>query len=111
MRLRCVIGATVLGLALPFAAIAGDDKGEKLAKALNLEGERAERVEQVLENYHERRKEVEDQAAERLSTLKDQKESELRSILTEDEFEQYEDMQEAKKEFKKHKGWKHGDHS
>lgn len=111
MRLNYLIGTAVLGLALPLTAVAGDDKGEKLAKALNLSGDRAEQVEQVLENYHEQRKEVKDQAEERLSTLGDQKKSQLRSILTEEEFEQYEDMHEAKKEFKKHKGWKADDHS
>ncbi len=110
MKIRHIVGSAVLGMALPMAAFADkEDKAEDVVNALNLDDQRGEEVQQVLENFHDQKKEVKERSKDQISSLKDQKEERLQAILTDDEFEQYENLQEAKKDRKdkKHKGRDH----
>lgn len=106
MKIRHILGSAVLGMALPMAAFADrEDKAEDVVNALNLDGERGQEVKEALEQYHDQKSELKERAKDQMSSLKDQKEARLQAVLTDDEFEQYESMQEAKKDRKdkKHK--------
>lgn len=106
MNIRQILGTAVLGALIPMGAMAGsDDKGEKVVKALNLEGDRAEQVEEVMSSYYEQKKTIKNQVKDQMETLKDQKEERLKTILSDDEFDQYESMKEAHMD-KRDKKWK-----
>lgn len=87
-------------LAMPLSALAGDD----VAKMLNLKGDRADQVEDIMENYHDQREAIKDRAHDDMKALKEQKMSSLKTVLSDDEYNKLEDMYEAKKSaHEKHK--------
>lgn len=83
-----------LTLTLPYGAFANTgDKSEHVIKALNLTGDKADRVEEIMESYEDDMK-----------ALKEQKKTRLDAVLTDEEMEQLEAMHDAKKDRKK-KSW------
>jgi len=83
-----------LTLTLPYGALANaGDKAEHVIKALNLQGDKADRVEEIMETYEDDMK-----------ALKEQKKTRLDAVLTDEEMEQLEAMHDAKKDRKK-KSW------
>lgn len=106
MNIKHLLGTAVLGALIPMGAMAGsDDKSEKVVEALNLDGDRADQVEEVMSNYYDQKKTVMEQTKDQVKTLKEQKEERLKDILSDDEFEQYESIADAHKN-KHHKKWK-----
>lgn len=108
MQIRHIIAATVLGIALPMSAMAGDDYGKHLVKTLNLEGDRADQVQEIVDEYQEQKKELKEKMHDEYSALSDQKEQKLKSVLTKEEFKQYEALKETKKDMMKE--WKEEKH-
>lgn len=92
MKIKNVILTAGLAMAMPLAAMAGsDNKAEDISKALNLDENRAEQVEQIMENYYEQHKQ-----------LKQQKEDQLDAILTDDEMDRLMKMKKDMKHDEKH---------
>ncbi len=101
MQLRHILAATVLGLALPMGAIAGDDHADRVVKTLNLSGDKADRVEDILEDFHDQKHDLMENTHDQISDLADEKDAKLKAVLTDEEYKQYEELRETKKEMKK----------
>jgi len=89
MELKHLVGATIIALAIPFTAVAGDadEKADKIAQELGLDDERAAQVEQIITNYHEGKE-----------ALKEQKKEQLKAVLSEDEMDKLKELKDAKKD-------------
>lgn len=92
MKIKALITALGLAIALPFTAAAHDKeaKAEDITRALNLDRTRAQQVEQIFDNYNTQHK-----------LLKEQKEDQLETVLTDAEMERVKAMKKAKKEERK----------
>jgi Spy/CpxP family protein refolding chaperone len=86
MKTRNMMLTLGLAMALPLTAVAGDEKGKDVAKALGLDSTRAEQVEEIIDDYHEQHKEI-----------KERKEERLDAVLTDDEMDRLKAMHKAKK--------------
>lgn len=97
MKVKTIFCAalTTAVLALPYGALADhhEDKADNVIKALNLKGDKADRVEEIMESYEDDMK-----------ALKEQKKTRLDAVLSDEEMEQLEAMKDAKKDHKK-KSW------
>ena len=98
MKITNILLAAILAVALPFSAVAVADPDEDIAKALNLDQDRAQQVEVIMDNYDDRRDEVKERAHDDMKKLKEEKKQKLEAVLSEDEMEQLEAMHEAKKD-------------
>lgn len=108
MQFKPILGGLVLATTLPMSAFAGSkDKTENIIDALNLEGDRAEQVQEIMNDYHEQRDEVKERAHSQIKELKKQKEQQLEAVLTDEEMDQYESMMEAKKDWHAKHGYGH----
>ncbi len=108
MHLRHILATTVIGLALPMGAMAGDDHADRLVKNLNLSGEKADQVENILEEFHDQKHDLMEKTHDQIGDLADEKDQKLKAILTKEEYKQYEDFKETKKDMKKK--WKEDRH-
>jgi|SRR5690554_1334609 len=81
-----------LTLTMPYGALADHhgDKSDDIIKALNLKGDKADRVEEIMESYEDDMK-----------ALKEQKKTRLEAVLSDEEMDQLEALKDAKKDRKK----------
>lgn len=112
MQIKHMVAIASLTLSLPLTALA-NDKSDEVIKALNLQGAKAEQVEDIMENYHDQRKEVKERARDSIKALKEQKKQQLEVVLTDAEMDQLEAWHDAKKKryekddmYKNCKKWK-----
>lgn len=109
MQMKHFLSAAVLSAAMPLTAFAGEDKSEEVINALNLDGDRAEQVQGIMEDYHDQKKEIKKLAHEQVKQLKDLKKQRLEAVLSDNEMQQLESMMEEKKEKRKEKYKEHKD--
>lgn len=101
MNTKILFIAASLTLSAPFAAFAGDNRyDEDVIKSLNLKGDRADKVEDIMDTYKDQSKKVKENAKEQLGDLRDRKEEQLKAVLNDEEFKRYESMVEVKHEKK-----------
>ena len=101
MKSKALIMATFLAVSAPLCAHAGDKHDKDLIKSLNLQGDRADKVEDVVKRYHDQAEKIKDNAKDQLGDLRDQKDEQIKAILSDAEYKRYESLQDAKKEMKK----------
>lgn len=78
--------------------VAADDKD--FIKALNLNENKAEQVEDIMSRHHDQAKKIKERAKDEISDLRDQKEEQLKTVLSDDEFDRYESLVDTKKEMR-----------
>lgn len=100
MNSKILMVAAALTLCAPFGAFANEKHDKDLIKSLNLQGNRAEQVEKIMENYSDQAEQVKESAKEQLSNLRDQKEDQLKSVLSDAEYKRYESLVDTRKEQK-----------
>lgn len=99
MNTKILLIAASLALSTPLSAFAGDYKhDEDVIKSLNLKGDRADQVEEILDTYKDQSKKIKENAKDQLGNLHDQKEGQLKAVLNDDEYKRYESMVEVKHE-------------
>lgn len=98
MKITSILAAGILVAAAPMGVLANEKHDKDLVKALNLKGDRAEQVEDIMSRYDDQAKQIKERAKDQISDLRDQKKEQLKAVLSDKEFEQYESMKEAKKE-------------
>lgn len=110
MQFKHFLSAVVLSAAMPFSAFAGsEEKIDELVDSLRLDDNRAEQVREILNDYHNQKKEIMKVAHDQKSLLKDLKKKRLETVLSENEMEQLKSiMEEKRKKYKEkhHKDWK-----
>lgn len=110
MRVKHVFGVMLLGLALPFGAVAEpQDKAEDLATALNLDEGRTQELTEIVEAYQEQRKQVMKRAHDQVKELREQSDEQLEAVLTDEEYERYEAIMALTQKDKHHKKRKKSD--
>lgn len=109
MQFKHIISATILAV-MSLGVMAGsNEKIDKLTDSLQLDDNRAEQVREILNDYHEQKKEAKKIAHDQKKLLKDVKKQRLSTVLSESEMEQLKSIMEEKKERykdKRKKGWK-----
>lgn len=89
MHRKSILAAAILALTLPFNAVADPEKkAEYVTEALNLQGDRASQVQEILEDHYDQVKEVMKRAHEEMKQLKEEKKQNLEQVLTEQEMKQ-----------------------
>lgn len=102
MHSKTFLAAALLALALPFSAMADpENKAEHLVEALNLQGDRANQVQQILEDHYDQVKEIKKRAHEDMKQLKEEKMQNLQQVLTEQEMNQLEAIKKLTKGHKR----------
>lgn len=100
MKSKALIMATFLAVSAPLYVHAGDKHDKDLIKSLNLQGDKADQVEDVVKRYHDQAEKVKDNAKDQLGDLRDQKDEQIKALLSDAEYKRYESMKDAKKEMK-----------
>jgi hypothetical protein len=103
MKSKALIMATFLAVSAPLCVHAGDKHDKDLIKSLNLQGDKADRVEDVVKSYHDQAEKIKDNAKDQLGDLRDQKDKEIKAILSDAEYKRYESLQDAKEPLVKSK--------
>ncbi|MBC6906635.1 hypothetical protein DWB84_14375 [Saccharophagus sp. K07] len=98
MNTKVLLLASALAISAPFTAFAGDKHHKDLVKALNLQGDKAEQVEDILESYKDQAEDVKDRAKDQLSDLRDKKEDQLKAVLSKAEYDRYKSFKDAHKD-------------
>lgn len=97
MKTKMMLMAGVLTASASFGVAAND---KDFLKALNLNENKAEQVEDIMSRYHDQAKNVKERAKDQISDLRDQKEEQLKVVLSDEEFDRYESLKDSKKEMK-----------
>lgn len=99
MNTKAFLLATFLAASAPFGAYA-HDHDKDMIKSLNLKGDKADQVEDVMKRYHDQAEKIKDTAKDQLGDLRDQKDEQLKALLSDAEYKRYESLKDAKKEMK-----------
>lgn len=97
---KVLLLAGALAVSAPFSAFANDKHHKDLVKTLNLQGDKAEQVEDILERYKDRAEDVKDRAKDQISDLRDQKDEQLKALLSKAEYDRYKSFKDAHKDKK-----------